>query len=464
MSRAPDAPLKASSAATGSSSFCLATALVASLGYFVDLYDLWLFSLYRVEIFADLQVQQSVTSGVWALSAQLVGLCLGGFLFGWAANRYGRRRTLLLSILVYSLGTLLVAGVESFGELVVLRFLTGLGLAGELGVAATLILEMVSPRHRWLASLGLILVGLWGSLAAVATTHFLAWRGAFLVGGLMGLALLAVRRKVRESPLFLPSSSGQLRLLWRAPGLRRRLLSLCAIGLPITAIFWMVTSFSPELTADLGILPPLSVPETLLWMQAGYIAGDILSIMLSHLWSSRRLIVGLSLCGCAVSLIGVCLLSEQDPTIFLLWAGALGLSAGFWGVLLSTCIEQFGTDLRGGASSIVPNLARASPLVLMGVLGLASPICGVCRTIFALGILSVLAAFWGLSQLRESFGVELDWHEGFVPALEDQERVVSTEGLQNKVLLNQPAEGELADNRTARLDAADLESASSPET
>jgi putative MFS transporter len=426
MRRPQDSLSQVTDTAKESSPFCIPTALVASLGYFVDLYDLWLFSLYRVSIFADLQIQDSVQSGVWALSAQLTGLCVGGLLFGWAANRYGRRRTLLVSILVYSLGTLLVAGVESFGELVVLRFLTGLGLAGELGVAATLILEMVTPRHRWLASLGLILVGLWGSLAAVATTHFLQWRGAFLIGGAMGLVLLALRRHVRESPLFVPSSSGQLRVLWRTPGLRRRLLALCAIGLPITAIFWMVTSFSPELTADLGMHPPLSVPETLLWMQAGYIAGDILSIMLSHWWSSRRLIVGLSLCGCAVSLVGVCLLAGDDPSAFLLWSGALGVSAGFWGVLLSTCIEQFGTDLRGGASSIVPNLARASPLLLMGLLAFAAPQYGVVRTIFTLGILSVLAAFWGLSQLQESFGVDLDWQEGIEPTPEGHELLAAS--------------------------------------
>ena len=443
-------------------SFCLATALVASMGYFVDLYDLWLFSLYRVEIFADLQIQHSVQSGVWALSAQLVGLCLGGFLFGWAANRYGRRRTLLLSILVYSLGTLLVAGVESFGELVLLRFLTGLGLAGELGVAATLLLEMVSPRHRWLASLGLILVGLWGSLAAVATTYFLPWRGAFLIGGAMGLALLATRRRVRESPLFFPSSSGQLRLLWGAPVLRRRLLALCAIGLPITAIFWMVTSFSPELTSDLGMASPLSVPETLLWMQAGYIVGDMLSILLSHLWSSRRLIVALSLCGCAVSLVGLCLLSGSEPGTFLLWAGALGVSAGFWGVLLSTCIEQFGTDLRGGASSIVPNLARASPLLLMGVFSLASPQWGVCRTIFALGILSILAAFWGLSQLRESFGRELDWQEGLEAILHEQDADAAGPNGRETPLL-QSAQHAYDQPTALKLSEADLESSSPPE-
>jgi putative MFS transporter len=390
----------------------VSTMVIASLGYFVDLFDLWLFSLYRVDIFQSLQIEDSLQSGCWAINAQLVGLLAGGLLFGWLADRKGRRKTLLWSILCYSLGTLAMAGISSYTELVALRFVTGLGLAGELGIAATLIFELVSVQHRWLASLGLILIGLSGSLAAATVTGLLGWRHAFLVGGLLGLLLLALRRKVTESPLFKqPSTHRPWAIFHRQPGARRRLLALSAIGLPITALFWLVTSFSPELSTELGLPVPLSVSETLLWMQGGYILGDLLSILLSHWTQRRRLVVGISLGGCALSLIGLCLGSHGDASSFLGWSFGLGLSAGFWGVLLATCSEQFGSEIRAGASTLIPNIARASPLLLIAVFSGAAPAIGTPAAILGLGLLSIAGAFWGLAQLRESYGAPLDWFE-----------------------------------------------------
>ncbi len=390
----------------------VSTLVIASLGYFVDLFDLWLFSLYRVEIFHSLQIQDSLQSGCWAINAQLIGLLVGGILFGWLADRKGRRKTLLWSILCYSIGTLAMAGISNYSELVALRFLTGVGLAGELGIAATLIFELVSAQHRWLASLGLILIGLSGSLAAAVVTGILGWRHAFLVGGLLGLALLALRRRVTESPLFQQASVHRPWAIFRRhPGARKRLFALSAIGLPITALFWLVTSFSPELSVELGLPSPLSVSETLLWMQGGYILGDLASILLSHWTQKRRLVVGISLGGCALSLLGLCLGSHGDASSFLGWSFGLGLSAGFWGVLLATCSEQFGSEIRAGASTLIPNIARASPLLLITVFSSAAPSLGTPTAILGLGLLSIAGAFWGLAQLQESFGAPLDWLE-----------------------------------------------------
>jgi putative MFS transporter len=388
------------------------TLVVAALGYFVDLFDLWLFSLYRLEIFTDLSIPDPVSSGVWTLNAQLAGLLIGGVLFGWLANRTGRPRALLLSILIYSLGTFLLPLAQDITELAILRLITGIGLAGELGIAATLLFEMVTPQKRWIASLGLILVGLWGSLAAVAVTWFLSWRWAFTLGGLLGLALLLFRGSIQESPLFAPERSGTpWRLLRSNRHARQRLLALSLIGLPITAIFWMVTSFSPELSTELGFIPAIPVARTLLWMQTGYILGDVASILLSHYLRKRRLVVGLSLTGCMICLVGLCFLNQGHTLWFLGWALALGLSAGFWGVLLTTCIEQFGTDMRAGAATLVPNLARAAPLLLLAAFGASAPVIGIMPSILALGLLSVAGAAYGLSCLQESFGTSLDWTE-----------------------------------------------------
>ncbi len=157
--------------------------IVAALGYFVDIYDLLLFSIIRVESLRSLGVPETslLNDGVYLLSVQMGGLLLGGILWGVLGDKKGRISVLFGSILIYSLANIANGFVTTTGQYALLRFISGIGLAGELGVGITLVSEILPKEIRGYGTSLVAGVGMLGAVLAYFVTQFADWRMAYFI-------------------------------------------------------------------------------------------------------------------------------------------------------------------------------------------------------------------------------------------------------------------------------------------
>ncbi len=275
------------------------TVVVAALGYFVDIYDIVLFNVVRRPSCSELGIAPERALSL--LDWQMAGMLLGGFFWGILGDRIGRRAVLFGSILVYSLANLANAAVglvpgDAYVQYAALRLIAGFGLAGELGAAITLVAETTSARQRGYATTLVAAIGIAGAAAAVAVAKLFDWRTAYVVGGLLGLALLLLRLRVMESGMFdhavaSHARRGSLGLLLSDRGRLGRLLLSTAIGLPIWFMVGMVAFRSDKLGAALGTTAPVDPAFATLACYLGLIAGDLGAGFASQWLQSRRLAV-----------------------------------------------------------------------------------------------------------------------------------------------------------------------------
>src|SRR5262245_24753467 len=180
------------------------TVLISALGYFVDIYDLLLFGIVRVPSLRDLGVPEAdmLRVGIGLLNMQMAGMLIGGIIWGILGDRRGRKSVLFGSILLYSLANIANAFVPNPEVYAWLRLLAGIGLAGELGAAITLVSEVMSKETRGFGTTIVASVGILGAVVASLIGDSFSWKVAYLVGGCMGLALLALRAGLLESGMF----------------------------------------------------------------------------------------------------------------------------------------------------------------------------------------------------------------------------------------------------------------------
>lgn len=391
---------------------------VSALGYFVDILDLFLFNVFRIPSLASLGVpaDQLLPVGARIINVQMVGLLLGSFVWGVLGDRRGRVRALYGSILLYSLATLANAAVTSVSAYAVCRFLAGLGLAGELGAAITLVSETLPTHRRGLGTALVAGLGLCGGMAAALLAEVVTWRTGYLVGGLSGLLLLLLRVRLHESPLFAGTARhthvarGSLRLLFSSPQRRGLYLRLALIGLPVWFVAGILMVFSPEFARALGV-PGITAARCILFSYLGTSIGDVASGLLSQLLHSRRRAILLSL-GLVVFTVSAFLNARAvSPATLYALCFALGVSTGYWAVLVTTAAEHFGTNLRATVSTTIPNVVRASVIPLNLAFALLSPRWGLLPAALILAAACMACALWGLAGLRETFASDLDFHE-----------------------------------------------------
>src|SRR5690606_30804841 len=142
--------------------------LVAALGYFVDIYDLVIFSIVRVQSFRDIGIPEAQmrVDGEYVLNMQMGGLLLGGLLWGVLGDKFGRIKVLFGSILMYSLANIANGLVNDIHSYAIIRFIAGVGLAGELGAGITLVSESMSKNKRGYGTMIVASVGVLGAIAA----------------------------------------------------------------------------------------------------------------------------------------------------------------------------------------------------------------------------------------------------------------------------------------------------------
>jgi MFS family permease len=363
--------------------------VVAALGYFVDIFDLLLFAIVRVDSLKSLGVAQDQLKpvGLWLDNfLQVTGLVFGGIAWGILGDRRGRLSVLFGSILTYSLANILnafIADVPNAGagaalhavglgtavnQYGVLRFIAGFGLAGELGAGITLAVELVSLRRRGVATTLIATIGVLGAVAAFGVTRLVDWRMAYLIGGGMGLALLTLRIGVVESGMFEAVRTkrqvgrGSFWLLLYPMARLRRYLCTILTAVPIWYCIGILVKYCDAIGRSLG-MPENALPSpgaAIMWAYTGLALGDLASGLLSQMIRSRRGALWIFHILTALSVVLYFTVAAESLVAFYACACLLGFAAGYWAVFVTTSAELFGTNLRATAATSAPNFVRWS--------------------------------------------------------------------------------------------------------
>lgn len=392
---------------------------VAALGYFVDIFDLALFGIVRVQSLRDLGVgeEELLGVGVKLLNFQMIGLLVGGVLWGILGDKKGRLKVLFGSIFLYSIANLANAFVTHPSDYAWLRFLAGVGLAGELGAAITLVAESLPKEIRGYGTALVAGVGLSGAVAAGILAEWVPWRTTYLIGGILGLLLLFLRFGVSESGLFSslknePSvSRGNPLLLFTPLSRFSRYVACVFIAVPIWFCAGLLMTFAPELGKELGAKEPLSAGKAILFSYVGVAIGDVLSGLISQWIKSRKKVIAGALF--LEALFAGLILTSRDftPTFFYCLAVAIGLSTGYWAVFVTVTSEHFGTNLRSTATTTAPNLVRASVVPMTLSLTYLMPAHGLITSVTLIGLVVFILAGISLFFLEETFAKDLGFLE-----------------------------------------------------
>jgi putative MFS transporter len=403
------------------------TVLVASLGYFVDIFDLQLFNLVSRESLSAIGITDSrliaeydYTLFLWQMS----GMIIGGILWGVLGDKRGRKKILIGSILLYSLANIANAFVTSIEQYQIIRLLAGIGLAGELGAAITLINEILKKEKRGYGTMVIVTMGALGAVAAaylnkinLSTAGLAHWQIMYIVGGTLGLLLLTLRTGTSESQMFdeLQKSEvtkGDFKLIFRKRKRAIQYLSCIALGLPVWFAVGVLVKFSASFAQLKNIYgAPFELGHAIVYTYLGLSFGDLMSSYLSQLFKNRKkVIIGYLLFSTGV-IYSFLLLRDFSVEMFYFLCFLIGTATGYWALFVTVASETFGTNIRATVTTTVPNFVRGAtvPIVLsfkalstsMGDVHAAMIIGGIC---LALSFLSLLA-------LPETFGKDLRFVE-----------------------------------------------------
>ena len=395
-----------------------ANVIVAALGYFVDIYDLLLFGIVRVASLKDIGVPENelLEKGVLLINSQMFGMLLGGLLWGVLGDKKGRLSVLFGSIFLYSVANILNAFVTNVEQYAVLRFIAGIGLAWELGAAITLVSETLSKEKRGYGTTIVASVGILGAVVAALIGDFFNWKVAYIIGGVMGLALLFTRVSMSESGLFHSTQSshckkGDIKMLF-SPWPRFVKYSQCIlIGLPVWYVVGILMTFSPELAKDLQIQGSISAGSAIMWGYIGLAIGDLASGVLSQIFKTRRYVVLFFLLFTSV-LTGVYYLSVGASTFyFYTLCTLLGIGVGYWAVFVTIAAEQFGTNLRSTVTTSVPNFVRGGVVPITLGFQYLAPELGLRMSALVVGAIVIFIALTALHFMAETYGKDLDYIE-----------------------------------------------------
>ena len=390
----------------------------AALGYFVDLYDIVIFGVVRVKSLTDLGITGAANTswGIDLLNLQMIGMLIGGVLWGILGDKLGRRTALLATIGMYSLANIANGFVASVEQYAVLRFIAGVGLAGELGMGVTLVAELMPAKYRGYGTTVISFLGLLGALTASYVGVLFEWRMAYIVGGVMGLAVMAARwYGLRESEMFAAHKArghqGDLRVLFKSAPTFGKFIGVIAVGVPIWYISALFVNLAPEYGKALALTEPLTVAQALRWQAIGLAIGSALTGLLSEWLGSRKRV----LYGCFAALLGLVglllSLEGQSTTAYCVVMFAIGLGQGYWTVFITTAAEQFGTNIRATVTTSVPNFVRA--MIVPITLGLKAiwDATGLIGGTLLIGVAVFGLAFLALYHLQETYGKNLDYVE-----------------------------------------------------
>jgi len=393
--------------------------LVAALGYFVDIYDLVLFSIVRKKSLLAIGVSESnlEKNGLWLLNIQMIGMLVGGLIWGIIGDKKGRLSVLFGSIIMYSVANILNGFVTDLTQYGILRFIAGVGLAGELGAGITLVSEILHKDQRGWGTTIVATVGVSGALLAGFIGVNFDWTTSYFVGGGLGLILLIMRFGVFESGMYKEAKEsthemGSLKMLFMSRSRMMIYLKCIFVGLPIWYCIGILITLSPELGKELGIIGEIKPAYSIMYCYAGVTLGDLTSGIMSQLMKSRVRVLQYYVFATLIMVIAYFFMRGATVQQFYILFAILGFAAGYWAVLITTASEQFGTNIRATVTTSVPNFIRAS-LVPISLLYGFFQFVGIHKLNSALfvGIICCVIAFIAASLLKETHGKDLDYYE-----------------------------------------------------
>jgi predicted MFS family arabinose efflux permease len=397
--------------------------IVGSLGFFVDIYDLLSFSIVRKASFKSLGVAEDAMKGFGEsiISWQMIGLVIGGIFWGILGDKKGRRNVLFGSILLYSLATIANGIVTDVEQYKWLRFIAGLGLAGELGASITLTSELLSKEKRGIASAIIATSGVMGTIAAYFVFQLSGenWRLCYFIGGAMGFAILFLRMGVLESGMYdaakqTKAPMGNFLMLLNKRERFFRYLRSIVIGLPVWFVIGVLISFSDEFAKRWGIAG-FDQPKSLMLQYVALAFGDMAAGFLANYLKSRKktLLIYYGILSLFIFLFFALKGGGNATNMYLLCMG-LGFGSGISVLYITMSAEQFGTNLRATAAISIPNLVRGFlPLILIVFQLLRNYVFpgDYITGAWVTGLIVLVCGFIAVLYTKETFGKELDFVE-----------------------------------------------------
>jgi MFS family permease len=393
--------------------------IVAALGYFVDIYDLVLFSVVRVQSLTSIGVsaEHIKDDGFFIMNWQMGGLLLGGLLWGVLGDKIGRIKVLFGSILLYSLANIANGFVDSVNQYALIRFIAGIGLAGELGAGITLVTETMDKDKRGYGTMIVAGVGLLGAAAATTVNEAYSWQTSYFVGGGMGLLLLLLRLGTFESGMFKQIvgkqevSKGNFFMLFKNKARFSKYLYCILIGIPLWFVVGILVTLCKEFGQELKATETLNAGKGIMFTYFGIAIGDVVTGLMAQILKSRRKTVFifhlLSVISVIIYLTSYGLSSDDFVWLCLF----MGFSVGYWATFVTIAAEQFGTNIRATVTTTAPNFVRGALIPINIVFGyLSQKYSNITAAYILMAVLTIVAIF-ALSQLKESFNKDLDYVE-----------------------------------------------------
>jgi MFS family permease len=392
--------------------------LVAALGYMVDMYDLFLFSIVRVPSLKSLNLSGDsiLKNGILLLNLQMAGLLTGGIVWGILGDKKGRLSVLFGSILIYSIANIANGFANSIYQYAMLRFIAGFGLAGELGAGITLVTEILPKKMRGYGTTLVATMGVLGALLAYLVSYLFNWRASYVIGGVLGLMLMISRIRVFESGIFMKLKEkninrGDVRMLFNNKSRFIKYISSIIIGMPIWFVTGILITFSPEFGQAMGLDQPVDAGKAVLFTFAAQVAGNIVSGSVSQYLQSRKKVIFLFMLLSFVFVLVYLLAPFKQTALFYLLCACLGFCSGYWTLFITVGAELFGSNLRATVATTVPNFVRGTVIPLTSLFILMKNHVGVPRGALIVGIFTYAIALIALVYLEETFKKDLNYTE-----------------------------------------------------
>ena len=395
--------------------------IVAALGYFVDIFDLLIFSIVREPSLKALNVPEAeiINASTRVINWQMLGLLLGGILWGIMGDKKGRLSVLFGSILLYSVANFMNAFVQTVDQYAALRFITGIGLAGELGAGITLVTEVMPKSKRGVMTSFITGVGVFGAVAAFLIHKYTQdWRLCYKIGGILGILLLMLRVSVAESTMFTKIGAhvekGSLVKLFTSPPLLKKYLLAILVGIPSWFVVGVLITLSNRFALELYEGSSIVAGACVMYGYIGNALGDITVGVISQYYQSRKKALYFMYACCILAVtFYFSPLNNSDTTMY--WCCFfLGYASGFWAIIVTMGAEHFGTNLRATAATTIPNFVRGS-LPAMNLLFksyfMQTLNWSIVKSGIATGIIVIGVALIALYKTEETFHKDLDYLE-----------------------------------------------------
>lgn len=393
--------------------------LVGALGYFVDIYDLLAFSILRQPSLSSLGLTPDLvdSKGLLIINIQMLGLLIGGIVWGIYGDKKGRLSVLFGSILLYSVANIANGFVTNVPQYVMCRFIAGIGLAGELGAGITLVSELLPKEKRGIATSMVAGIGLSGAIVAYFLKQTFEWRTCYFIGGGLGFLLLILRVSVSESGMFhtvkqMNVQKGNFLMFFNSGQRFRKYICSILIGLPTWFVIGILVSFSNKFAAHFGIPQKIDTGKAVMFAYVGISIGDILIGLLSQLLHSRKkaLYIFYGITAIAIYLFFFHLYNTTDTALY--WVCAmLGFGTGFWAIFVTMAAEQFGTNLRATAATTAPNMVRGSLNLITLLFTFLQTTMSYANAGLITGMVVMLIAVVAAIFTQETFGKDLNYVE-----------------------------------------------------